>query len=473
MTESDSNLFIHLTVSGDSPSPATSSSSYALNHDNADANKPPRGKWQLPEINEKECLDFLSRLIQIKSYTKTAGELEATQFMADAMKEIGLESDVFPFDSGTRQNAIGRWHGTGTTTDSSSSVDSTSSSPDAAETGKAKTLLFNGHLDTNPVSAGWTIDPWAGYYDDEFIYGIGVSNMKSGCAAYYCAVKALKDSGWTPRGDVVLTFVVGELQGGVGTVAIINDGLSAAIQGPLPDYFINCEPSDIRAITMHAESLIFELTLVGITRHMSAREEAVDAILAACKLIPRLTAMKFSNAPSEEHRRINRCHIGVVHGALGPDLDEWRPPQVADYVKIQGSARYAPGQTQEGDADDYGDYIQNGTKRPFQGLRYTLKPVDYPTMPAFQVSRDATIVQSLNKAYSQVRGPGETQPTGALPPSCFYGSDAGHLYKRLGMQGIVCGPGGRYNTRPDEKVDIVDYIDAVKMFVRVIVDICG
>jgi len=44
-------------------------------------------------------------------------------------------------------------------------------------------ILFNGHLDTNPVTEGWTVDPWGGVYDDRFIYGIGVSNMKAGDAA--------------------------------------------------------------------------------------------------------------------------------------------------------------------------------------------------------------------------------------------------------------------------------------------------
>ena len=26
-------------------------------------------------------------------------------------------------------------------------------------------LLFNGHIDTNPVSEGWTVDPWGGCYE--------------------------------------------------------------------------------------------------------------------------------------------------------------------------------------------------------------------------------------------------------------------------------------------------------------------
>lgn len=75
------------------------------------------------------------------------------------------------------------------------------------------------------------------------------------------------------------------------------------------------------------------------------------------------------------------------------------------------------------------------------------------TMPAFQVEKDTYIVKRLNDAYEAVR-PGVTQPTGALAPQCFYGSDAGHLYKTLGMQGVVCGPGGKYNTMPDERVEV-------------------
>ena len=92
-------------------------------------------------------------------------------------------------------------------------------------------------------------------------------------------------------------------------------------------------------------------------------------------------------------------------------------------------------------------------------------------MLAIEVTRKLRIVKSLNKAYMDVRG--EEQPTGVLELTCFYGSDAGHLYKQLGMEGIFCGLGGKYNTRPDEKVDIADYLDCSRMFMRVMVDICG
>ena len=333
-------------------------------------------------------------------------------------------------------------------------------------TGGGKSLLFNGHLDTNPVSEGWTVDPWAGKVDDKFIYGIGVSNMKAGDAAYFCAVRTLIQAGVQLKGDVILTFVVGELQGGVGTLALIEQGLRA-------DYFVNSEPTDLAALTMHAAAFTFVIELIGKTRHLSKREEAVDAILAACDLIPRLDAMKFSGAPTPEHAAINRVHVGVVHGALGKDLHEWRPPQVADFVRIKGSGRYAPGQTEEGALADLRAEL-DALERRFPGLKTTLTPehqLGRPAMPSFEVSRNSPIVRAINGAYREVRG--VDQPTGAITPPGYYGTDAAHLFRKAGMEGIVCGPGGRYNTMPDERVDIVDFIDMVKIYMLTILTICG
>ena len=40
------------------------------------------------------------------------------------------------------------------------------------------------------------------------------------------------------------------------------------------------------------------------------------------------------------------------------------------------------------------------------------------------------------------------------------------------MEGVVCGPGGRYNTMPDERVDIPDYLDMVRIYLVTMCDIC-
>jgi acetylornithine deacetylase len=394
-------------------------------------------------VDEKACLDFLAGMARHKSYSETPGERALAEHMARQMQTLGLEAELQPVE-GERVNAIGRWRGAG---------------------GGGKSLLFNGHVDTNPATEGWTVDPWGGLIDENFIYGIGVSNMKAGDAASFCAVKTLIDSGVRLKGDVVMTYVVGELQGGVGTLAAIRQGVRA-------DYFVNSEPTDLQALTMHAAAFTFVIELQGVTRHMSKREEAVDAIVAACDLIPRLNALTFSDAPSEEHRSINRVHVGVVHGALGRDLHEWRPPQVADMVRIKGSGRYAPGQTESAALADFRRVLDDLEAR-FPGLKASVRPEHLsgrPMMPAFQVDKDSRIVRAINAAYQAVRG--EPQPTGAVTPPGFYGTDAGHLYKELGLEGVVCGPGGRYNTMPDERVDIPDYLDMIRIYLLTIIDIC-
>ena len=102
--------------------------------------------------------------------------------------------------------------------------------------------------------------------------------------------QTLIEAGCRLRGDVILTYVVGELQGGVGTLAAIRSGLTA-------DCFINSEPTDLSALTMHAAAFMFRITLQGVTRHMSKREEAVDAIRAACELIPSCPTLRSPMRP--------------------------------------------------------------------------------------------------------------------------------------------------------------------------------
>ncbi|OWT80356.1 MULTISPECIES: M20 family metallopeptidase [unclassified Achromobacter] len=419
----------------------------------------------LAALDEKASLEFLARMLRHKSYSATPGERELAAFMVERMRDIGLEAELTPVPGG-RVNAIGRWRGTGAAGGSDGSGGPHGFGGLAGVHGAGKSLLFNGHLDTNPVSEGWTVDPWGGLYDDEFIYGNGVSNMKAGDAAYYCAVKTLIDQGVRLPGDVVLTYVVGELQGGIGTVAAIDQGIKA-------DYFVNAEPTDVQALTMHAGSFVFVIEITGNTRHLSKREEAADAIMAGCWLVPRINAMTFSGAASERHASINRAHVGVMRGGLGREMLEWRAPQVADFVRIQGSARYAPGQSEDGVMADLRRMLDE-MEFTLPGIRATVtinRNDDRPTMLPFEVAPDNRIVQAVNQAYRRVRG--VEQPTGALRPPAFYGTDAAHFYQRRGMAGVVCGPGGKYNTMPDERVDIADYLAAIRVYMLTILDICG
>ena len=396
-------------------------------------------------IDTREALDLLAAMIRFRSYSGEPGEAELARFMVERMQDLGLAAELQPVEDG-RFNAIGTLAGSG------------------GDGGRS--LLFNGHMDTNPVTGGWTVDPWGGVRDDDFIYGIGVSNMKAGDAAAFMAVKTLVDAGVRLKGDVVLEYVVGELQGGIGTVKAIEAGVRA-------DCFVNMEPTDLNGMTLHAGSFNVEIELTGITRHVSKREEAVDAIAAAAHLIPRFNAMTFSGAANDEHAAVNRANIGVVRGSLSPQFHDWRPPQVADFVRMAGTVRYGPSQSEAGVLADIKRLLAD-LEADMPGLKASVVKQfagDRPSMLPFEVDRDAAIVKAVSGAYQAVRG--EAQRLGPVKPYCFYGTDAAHLLHRAGMPGIVCGPGGRYNTMPDERVDISDYLDMIRICLLTILDVCG
>lgn len=399
-------------------------------------------RFRLSVEEQQQALDTLAGMVRFDSRTETPGESDLARWLVEVMTGLGLDAKLHEVSPG-RFNAVGTWRGTG----------------------GGQSLLFNGHLDTNPATEGWTVDPWGGLVDDEFIYGLGVSNMKAGCASYLQAVAGLISRGVRLPGDVVLTFVVGELQGGVGTLALLNDGLTA-------DWFVNCEPTDLAALTVHAGSFDFQVELTGSTRHSSKREEAADALAAAADLVPRINQLTFRGADDDDHRAVNRAHVGVLEAALGRSLEQWRPPQVADFARMLGTCRYGPNQSVEGVLKDLSEVVREAAPPGVSSsvVRHESHP-DRAHMPPFRVARDAPLVRRLNDAYRTVRG--GDQDTGAVRPYCFYGSDAAHLAHTGGIQGVVCGPGGRYNTMPDERVDIVDYLDMIAVHMHVIEDTCS
>jgi acetylornithine deacetylase len=209
-----------------------------------------------------------------------------------------------------------------------------------------------------------------------------------------------------------------------------------------------------------------------VTRHISKREEAVDAVAAAATFIPRFNAMTFSGTVNEDHTTVNRANIGVMRGSLTPDFHDWRPPQIGDFARLSGTVRYGPSQSEESTLNDIRELLGE-LEAEVPGLQtkaFKQHAGERPSMRPFEVDRDAPLVKAVGGAYRQVRG--TEQPQGPVKPYCFYGTDAAHLLHRLDMPGIVCGPGGRYNTMPDERVDIPDYLDMIRIYMLAIMEIC-
>jgi acetylornithine deacetylase len=393
-------------------------------------------------VDEAELVGLLARMVRIRSYSAGGEEGRIARCMADELAALGLEVALQEVQPG-RFNCVGRWPGTGGGT----------------------SLMLNGHLDTNPAGEGWTRDPLGGEVDDRFVYGIGVSNMKAADAAYVAAVRAARRAGARLRGDVVLAFVVGELQGGVGTVHLLREGVRA-------DRFVVGEPTDLSVLTLHAGSLEFELVTRGRTRHLSKMEEGVDAIAQMVRAMQALRAMTFSGPDRADARGVRRLAIGVIQGGLGPEYHDWRPSLLADRCRIRFAVRYGPGQTPDSVQADI-EAVLEELRRDDPDFVAELRPNRGPhrlVMEPFEVAPDADIVRTVVDAHRAELG--RAPAVGAVAPYKYYGTDAAHL-ARAGMLGLVYGPGGKYNTMPDERVEIRDLCAAARVYARTIVATCA
>ena len=403
----------------------------------------PQSDPLLDAVDDAEDLRLLRRMIQTKSYSGGGEESALARIMIDEMKALGLETRLIEVEPG-RFNAVGRLDGTGGGT----------------------SLMLNGHLDTNPVGLGWTVDPFEALVRNDMVYGIGVSNMKASCAAFLGATRAFVRSGRKLKGDLVLAYVVGELQGGIGTLKLVQEGITA-------DTFIVGEPTDLAVLTLHAASLTVEVSTLGVTRHLSRKEESVSAIDTMLTVIERIQTMEFSGPDDPELESVRRVNIGSMRAGLGREMHDWRPGQVPDFATIRMSVRYGPGQTE---ASVLADLEREMHALAEEDPRIETEVVSrkregLPPPRAFQVDRSEPIVTAAVDAYERILG--EKPPVGAVAPYRYYGSDASHLQHLAGAKGIVCGAGGKYNTMPDERVELSQFYACTRVYALAAQAICG
>ncbi|MGE0814623.1 MAG: M20 family metallopeptidase [Vicinamibacterales bacterium] len=408
----------------------------------ASARPSPAADRVLAAVDDAADLRLLQEMIRMRSYSAGGEESALAKKLVGDMRALGLEARLQEVEPG-RYNAIGTLKGTG----------------------GGKSLMLNGHIDTNPVGVGWTVDPFAGLVRDGFVHGIGVSNMKASDAAFFGAARAVVRSGVRLRGDLVLAFVVGELQGGVGTKKLVADGVRT-------DHFIVGEPTDLALMTLHAANVEFAVHTFGITRHMSKAEEAVSAIDTMYLVIERLKRMTFSGPSNPDYASVRRLNIGSMRAGLGREYFDWRTPQVPDVATIKVAVRYGPGQTGEGVLADVQRELDRLSREHPEVKAEIAPPAASNTnrTDAFEVAKDAPFVQLVRRAHQRVmkRDP----EVGAVAPYRYYGTDAPFL-AAAGAEGLVCGVGGKYNTMPDEKVELTDFHGGTRLYALVAAEVCG
>jgi acetylornithine deacetylase len=212
-----------------------------------------------------ELYDLASDLVKRK--TVTGDEDHAQQALASILRDWGLEVDLWRIDPEIhthpafcddgnrldRLNLVARWGEGGLE--------------------RPAALLLNGHIDVVPEGERerWSSDPYSGEIRGGTLYGRGSCDMKGGLAAAAIAIRAAMKLGIEPRRPILLTSVVGEETGGLGTLAAIARGYRA-------DAAVITEPTSLELCPVQAGALSFRLHVRGKSAHGAMRREGVSAV---------------------------------------------------------------------------------------------------------------------------------------------------------------------------------------------------
>ena len=339
--------------------------------------------------------------------------------------------------------------------------------------GAGRQLLVDGHMDVVPTGdpALWSSPPFVAELRDGRLHGRGTCDMKGGLAAAIHAASALRDAGVELAGTLAIAPVVGEEDGGCGTLALLEH---LAATGVRPDGCLIPEPTDGAVVPAVAGALSWRVTIRGRAAHGCLREEGVSAIE---KLVPVQRAVLALEAER------NRDRGAAVTG--GDRLFDWLerpfaicggrvqggdwPSSEADWLTWEGRYGVAPGEdlaaaraafeeAVAGVAADDPWFAANAPEVEWWGGQFLPARTD-PTDP---------LVATTQAAASAARGRGV--PLRGMPYGCDMGLTAGVA----GIPTVVCGPGDIRDAHvPDESVAVDELVAAARTIALTAMRFCG
>jgi len=408
----------------------------------------------LNQLDFKGMLTLLSELVRIPSVG--GAESPAQLHVAAWLREAGIEVDLWELDMAELVSHPA--FSTEIPRDGGLGVVGT-----LGENGLGRTLILNGHVDVVPPGdeGGWSFSPWDGGVKRGRVLGRGALDMKGGLAAALFAAKAIKDAGVRLHGRLILESVIGEEDGGMGTLAAI-------LRGYRGDGAVIMEPTGLAVCPSQAGALNFRITVRGKAAHGCVRDEGVSAL------------EKYSTV----HEELMALEVQRNHNCLDPLFWDYRVPfplsvgrieggdwasSVPDWVRVEGRYGLAPGE-EVGIARSalQASLARIGGSDPwFRDHPPELEWWGGTFLPA-QVDPEDPIVTELQQSFREVGG-GEPRLRGVT-----FGSDMRLLVREAGTPTILFGPGDiRRAHAVDESVSVEELKATARTLALTVLRFCG
>ena len=320
-------------------------------------------------------------------------------------------------------------------------------------------LYAGGHLDTVGLCSGWTRDPYAATVEDGRMYGVGVLDMKAGCAAVMAAAEAFyRLHGKDFEGSLICQFVSDE-EGpyGLGTVFAIKDDLDGVGSGV--DFAVIAEPSSGFTSAAHPCLCLgarggynYKIGLQGKAAHAASPQLGINAVSDAARVILQLEDMPRAEDP--QLGRSELCVIGVKSSEAACSV-----PESAQIEVFQHTVRGESVETMQVQAEEA---IRKAGIRSKASVSFRQTPVEGDArfdggFAPYCTDPQDPYVKMLSGCAEDVCG---KEPNISYMQSI---GDFNHYGGMLGIPTVLLGPAGENFHGPDEWVDLDSALDIAEI----------
>lgn len=386
----------------------------------------------------KLCQDFV-RIRSVYEPDKGTTEIEAALFIADVLRDLGLEPILQEVAPG-RPNVIADWSGTGF---------------DASE---HKTLMFEGHTDvvTEGDPASWSRPPFAAEVDEGKLFGRGSADMKAGIAAAIAALKAVQESLPELKGRIRMGIVVDEEGLMLGIKHFIRQGWANDV-----DAAIICEPEENELCLFQKGAMRVALHFTGKMSHGAMPYAGINPIAALSSFIEKLKGLE----RSEQARLGSHAFLGLPWFTptivQAPAHGEAQLNVMPAEAYLALDIRTVPGQDHALLEASLGHYAQE-IMETTPGLAISINC--FESRPWTQTNADDALVQALERAYPLVFH--QAPKYGGVPGA----TDGTFLHAWAQLPIVTVGPGDRtIPHQKDEFVRLSEVLSSAKLYAAAIV----
>ena len=380
-------------------------------------------------IDRRYTLETLAQLVRINSINPTLapgapGEKEIAAFIEGSLRGFGAEAETIEPAPG-RASVLGRLRGTG----------------------GGRSLMLNAHVDTVDVQG--MAEPFSGAVREGRLYGRGSYDMKGSLAACMAAAKAIRESGISLRGDLLVAAVADEEYGSLGT--------SDLLTRVRTDAAIVTEPTALATCLAHKGYMWIQVEVAGRAAHGSKFELGIDANMKMGQFLNGLSKLEKDLRARPPHPLVGppSLHAAMLNGGTG--LSTYAPSSV-----VQIERRTVPGET---DTQAVAEIQAIVDCLAATDPEFRAKVDAFFVRDPFEVPAGAAIVRAVDRAAAKVRGQAP-EHVGDTP-----WMDAA-LLQAAGVETVVFGAAGTGAHADVEWVDVESVVQLAEILAEAASDYC-